>query len=771
MNPKTTIILIAALVLAVIGVWWAQSSADKGIVPEKPSGPQALFEPALGELTGFELSMSDGPTFAFAMTDQKWRMTAPMDAASEHFKVAGDARQVSELKYSRAYRQGDADRPSAETTQLDNPPRIVKLTDQAGKAHVVKIGAAQPLSRKTYVQKEGDGTIYLVDADLHADLRRSLADYRGKRITEFNQADAVRVEVMGERPYTLVKTDGKWMVDSPVKGRADAAAINNIVRAAGNLAATEFVEDAPTSLRPFGLETPRLRIAVTTETKKPRPQTQPATTEPAAQEFETETKTYRLAFGGTAGDKAFAKLDEASSPAVFQVASSVLDSLNVALEDVRDQQVVAADTRRAQKITVASGSDAIELFQAGGKWQITGVEGPGGTIDAEPAAVDDLLKALRELKATGFESTDSPAFGFSSPRAAIQLTVEGQVEPVKLTVGGLTPSKTGAYVRNEGEGFIAVVKAESAEALAVHPMAFRNRELLRFDRNQATRIEIVRGGATSAVAQEAGEWKFVAPVTGAAEAAAVNDILADLSGLRGRKVVGAVTEAPGFGLDKPSVQVTVTIQPPPKPKPPATTQPTTEPASQPVEETLEIPPPIQHTVLLARQGDKVYATTVGGQTICEVDAKVLEDLEAELLETSVATIDSTKAQRLSYGGAGSFAFEKKGNEWTLVGESSFAVDPAKVTPVFDALRDLRADRYVQYTAPVQPAAYGLETPAVVLTAQAEGGEPITLMISAAGPGGDDRFASVSTAPERVFVLKAADATKFIKQVQDFQKGS
>ena len=57
MNPRTTIALIAALVLAVIGVWWAQSSADKGAGPEKPSGPQALFEPALGELTGFELSL------------------------------------------------------------------------------------------------------------------------------------------------------------------------------------------------------------------------------------------------------------------------------------------------------------------------------------------------------------------------------------------------------------------------------------------------------------------------------------------------------------------------------------------------------------------------------------------------------------------------------------------------------------------------------------------------------------------------------------------
>ena len=769
MNPRTTIALIAALVIAVVGVWWAQSSSNKPKEETKTTGPQALFEPPLDELTGFELKSADGSDFVFTLADKKWRMTAPMDAVTEHFKVNGDATMVKDLKYSRKYGKGDADRPGPTVTGLDKPQRTVKLTDKSGKSQVLMVGSAQPLSQKTFVLKEGDDTIYLADADLNKDLRRTLADYRGKRVAEFNQNDAVRVEMAGDRPYTLVKTDGKWTVEAPVKGRADAAKVNNLVRALASLNAADFVEDAPKTLRPYGLETPRLRVAVTTETKKPVPQSQSATTQPEEQKFETETKTIRVAFGGGAGDKVFAKIDEPSAPAVFDIQSTVMDQVNVPLEDVRDKQVVTADTRRTQRILVAAGNESVELYQAGGRWQITGPEGPGASPEAELAAVDDLLKTIRELKATGFEAADSPSFGFASPRATITLTIEGQVEPVRLVVGGLTPSKTGAYVRNDAEGLIAVVKAESAEALAVRPMAFRNRELVRFIRDQATRVEVEHDGIACAAARGAtGDWQLVAPVAGKAESKAVENILTDLSNLRGRKVVGGIAEAAAFGLDKPTVRATVVVQPPPKPKPAPTTQPTTESAPETEEPP---PPPVSYTVLLARQGDKAYAEVPDGQIICEVDAKVLDDLQAELLDTVIATIDPAQGRRLafSFAAEGSFSFEKKGNDWTLAGEASFAADPAKVTAVFEGLRDLRAKRYVQYTAPAAPAAFGLDKPVLVLTAQAEGGEPITLSISAIGPDGGDRFAAVATAPDRVFVIKAADVAKFAKKVQDFQK--
>jgi hypothetical protein len=772
MNPKTTIGLVVALVIAAIGVWWARSSStQKGTIRPR-AGPVALFDPALGELAGFEVKAGDSPALVFAMEDGKWRMTAPISGPTEHYTVSGDARKISSLQYVKAYAPGDPERPTSDMTSLDSPSRIVKLTDEDGKSSVVKIGARQTLSNKTYVQKEGDETVYLVEGDLNKDLRRGVSDYRGKRVAEFSQSDAVRIEVAGQRQYTLVKSDGKWTIESPIKGRADAGQVRSLLSSLSGTRVEAFVDDAPKGLRPYGLETPRLKVAVTTETRKEKPPPPPPASAPAEPEYEIKTRMIRLAFGGTADDKVFAKMDEASSPTVFQVNEGVVERITPVLDDLRDKKITTINTKRAQKVVVSSASETVELVKSGGRWEIAG--GGEGTpaIEAEFGAVDDLLKAVRDLKAIGFEAEERPAQGWAAPRATIEVTAEGQLEPARLVIGGLTPSKTGAYVRNEREGFIAVVKAESAEALVVTPLSFLSRELLKFAQARASKIELTRQGRSCVVSRADREWKFVSPVEGPAESGRVNDILSDLSNLRGRRVVGRPAEASKFGLSLPSaVKTVVTVDAPPQPKKTPTTQPAEGPPV-PAEEAEEPSgPPTVYTVVVARHGDKVYAMIEGGATICEADGKVLDNLEAELFDTRVATIDPSAARRLSFGGPGGFTLEKKGDRWLLAGETSFAADASKITNVFEAIRDLRAERFVRYEG-ANPAEFGLDEPAVVLTAQTDEAEgvAVTIRVSATGPADGGRYAAVSSAQGRVFVIKSEDVEKLAKQVKDFQSG-
>jgi len=760
MNVKTTIGLVAALLLAVIGVWWAQSrTAAPGEKPEAVTGPRALFDPPLGEITELEILPAEGPALAFKLVEAKWRLTQPVEGPAEHFTVANDVTKIKDLRAAVSFGPKDAERPAAEAAGLASPRRTVKLVDAAGRRVVVKIGNPQPLSTRTYVQVEGDDTIHLVDADLNRDLRRGLAEYRGKRLTEFVQNDAVRVEVSGERDYVLVKSGARWTMESPLKGRVDAAKVSGILRTLSGLSVSEFVEDNPAGLRPFGLETPRLRLTVTTETKKPKPATQPDSpetqpAEPAPEEI--ESRTVSIALGGVVGDKVYAMLPGATTPTIFSILQSQVDQLAPPVDDVRDRRLSELNIARASRIAVTIPGDAVELTKTEGKWRLT-AGGPATGEEAEYAAVDDLLRAVRDLKATGFELADSPAFGLASPRATVEVTVEGEVEPVRLTVGGLTPSQTGAYVRNDREGFIAVVKAESVEPLAVRPMSFLSRELLKFDRNTAERIEIARNSDLIAVHREDAQWNLVLPVSARAETGAVDNILADLSNLRGRRVVGSVAEAAAFGLSPALVKVAVTVAP----QAPATTQPESAPAP---------PAPEVLTLAVGRRGEQVYAMREGGRTICEIDGKVLENLEAELLDPKVATLDTGQVRRVSIrrGDAG-FSFEKKGAAWELNGEASFDSDPAKLTAVLESLRDLKAARYVRYAAAALNE-FGLDRPALAVTVETEDAAKLELLISAGGPADQSgRFASISTTPDRVFVIKSDDVAKFDKQVQDFRK--
>lgn len=838
MNRKTTIGLVLALAIVLAALWWAQSPADKTENAMIDAGPKALIEPPLGDLAGFEVKVGDEPALVFEKANDRWRMKAPVEWPGDSSTVDADANRIKDLKYVQAYAKNDPDRPTDQMTSLAAPRRIVKLMDKEGRSCVVKVGARQALSTKTYVQREGDEAICLVEADLNSEMRRGLSDYRGKRVAEFDQANAVKIEVTGERRYTLVKGAGGWMVDSPVKGRADASKVSSLLRSLSSLTAKKFVDDAPASFRPFGLEPPKLTVVVTTEKKieKPKATTEPASA-PAEPEYETQTQTVSVALGGAAADDVFAKLGDESKRTVFQVAESAVDQVAPPLGDLRDKKVAAMEPRRVQRVVLAAEGDEVELTKAGARWQIAAGTGLGQGAAAEYAAVDELLSAIKNLTATGFEETELPTQGFDKPRAEIELTLEGQLEPTRLTVGGLTASKTGVYIRNNTEGFVAVVGAADADRLVAKPLSFLSRELLRFPSARASRIRFVKQGSeASEVAREDGVWAFKAPIEGPAETTAVNNILSDLSNLRGRRVVGRAAEAAAFGLDHPAVRAVVTVDAPPRPKPasqPASSQadgptppssgetatkpavegaaeptgragaedaakpvgtpeaeakptnqlaeaaPSSQPAeaapsSQPVEKQAEPEPPPEpptiHAILVGRHGDTVCAMVEGGSTICEVDAKVLEDLEAELLDTKVTTFDPTNAVRVSFEGATGFAFEKAGVDWTLVGEPSFQTKAAAVTQLLDALRDLKAGRYVRYKEAVL-SEFGLDAPAVTLRVESQAGDALELRISAAGPQDGGRYAFVSTMPGRVFVVKAEDVAKFTKQVQDFHQGA
>jgi hypothetical protein len=178
-----------------------------------------------------------------------------------------------------------------------------------------------------------------------------------------------------------------------------------------------------------------------------------------------------------------------------------------------------------------------------------------------------------------------------------------------------------------------------------------------------------------------------------------------------------------------------------------------------------------HTLIVNRGPEaKVYAMTEGGSTISEVDGKVLDDLEAELLDTKVVSLEPSEVRELAFGGKDAFSFEKTGENWKLAGEPSFQVDAAKVTDALNTLRDLKAKSYVTYSG-ANLADYGLASPALTVRAVTEAGAQVELMMSDKGPGGDDRYATLSTSKDRVFVLGSSDVGKFKKQPKDFQVGT
>lgn len=775
MNQKTTWYILAAAVVVAAAVWFVRPGpGDDTKRKSKADKEQPLFDPAPGELTAAEIAVPDRPAMAFAKRDGKWRLTAPIDSQAATFAVDGTVSRIRDLKTEGAFKAGDADRPGDDLTGLNKPIRV-KLTDKDGKAYVVKVGRQVPAARQTYIQKEGDETIYVASTDLRPDLEKSLNDYRDRRVTEFTTAEATKLDVAGEQRYVIVRSGESWTLEQPMRGRADKTAIEGLLSAASNLSASAFVEDAPKNLAAYGLEKPALTVVVSGEKKTPKPPPATQSTQPAQPEFNVEPWSVTLAFGAKTGENRFMRVG--SGPSVVQVPDAVVKSVAPPLDNLRDKALTRVDVNRASRITVAAAGGTVQLTKNGAVWEFAGpMLNSAASNQAEFSAVDDLLRAVRDLKATGFESdADSlKDFGFNSPRSVVEITAEGAIEPVKLIVGGDTPSGTGVYVRNDREGAIAVVKSDDVTALLAGPTSYVNRDMLTFERLWTRKIAMKRGEAESELAEQGGAWKFTAPVTGDAEASAVNTLLTDLASLRARRIVGSDKDLAAFGLDHPAVRVALTIQAPPPPTSGPASQPTSGPATQPAPAATQpaAPPPFTRTIIAARKDGKAYLHVEGTSVIGEVDGRIFDNLEAECFDRRVTKFQASDVTLLAIArdGQPAIRFERTADDWALAGEPSFACDKPKITETITAFTGLKVVRYVSYQS-TDLAAHGLDKPQLGVTIRTPDGLEQELLIAPKGPPTDttgQRYATLKGSG-RIFLIGKDDYAKLDKEVKSFQR--
>ncbi|MCB9858351.1 MAG: DUF4340 domain-containing protein [Phycisphaerales bacterium] len=745
MNSKTTLILVLALLLAVAGLWWLRPGPTNSSDADE-TGSKKLLGLDPDNITAFEIKSGNETACSFVKDQSDWRMTSPISGLAQTRTVADDVRLLAELDYDKAYSAKD-DPPGDELTSLSKPRRIVKLTDKDGKAHVLRIGNQQALSSRTYVAKEGDDKIYLVDADLNKTLKRKLEDYRGKRVTEVNSADVVRVQVTGDNSFTAVKRPTGWAIDEPEKARADLTALNKIINGIAGLTVTKFIDDTPDSLRIYGLEPPRVTVALTTE-KKP----------PAADESTgVESQTTTVAFGSVIDDNVFARLVHEGDTTVFQVKKSVLDNVAPELTAVRDKRIVELLPTRAQSISITTQSgESMSMTRDGVKWLIAPPTAEATSKTAEPIAVNDLLNTLRDLKAVGFEDGARTEFGLDDPRVKLRIDVQGRTEPIELAIGALTPSQTGAYVKNVTEDFIAVVPADDARKLVVEPVAFRSRDILSFKSDRVTHISLRRLSETIELAKSDADWKMTAPIDADANGAVVTGLLNELASLKGRAVVAKASRRAEFGLMQPQYTLTLTVTPP-------------IPTTMPVAEDIETPTPRTIVLFASRHAGSRYAMVEGGEFIYEAEEKLVADLDQEFLDTHVLSFNPADVAAITFSSnEGAFRFTRNDDQWSLDGEATFSVDKSKLESALTSLGTLNALRYAAYEN-ADTQALGLNSPQTRIRVEMKDGTPHELIVSGIGPNAADRYAQLAAHADRAFVIEGTLVTKFDKRVADFKK--
>jgi len=774
-NFRTTGILLV-LVLAGGALWlFAPRGPESVTEPEKSTTSRIRYaldpRPQEKRFVRVTIEQPDKPQIVFERepgdenkTPGDWRMLKPIETAATNYMVNS---LISTFVYLRS--QHEATDVGPTDAGLDKPRATFTFVNAEDKTYVFEIGGEVPFTNNTYVRirtPDGSSKIHVVARTFDTELKREPNDYRERSLAKFSRNDVVRVEMQHKgRTYRFTRNKAKeWVIDEPVKAYADSQKVRTLVNNIANLRVQEFIEDAPQSLEPFGLDKPFLTVTIRTEreeeteeaeedkekghkqeTTEPEAQesNEKTTTQPAKPKSRTIVETIGLAVGDYSDlDKKNRYIKRLDAPWVASVSQASIERIVPNLSELRDNRITRILSNDVTELTITHGKSTATLRREAGHWR-----GSGDLAKLETEAVRDVLAALEHVRAIDFidEPQNASTYGLDKPRAVLRITTRGSVEPLVLKIGSNTPSGRNTYVQVVGQPTVHVVSRTQAERLAIDPISLRSRVVFDLPPDTLQRIERDGPGGRRVIERTEGTWHMVEPATAPLDGQAAADLADNIPRLHARKVV-ARDNFERYGLDRPVAVLHFTAR-----SAPATTQPTTVPATASATAPTTAPaPPVKHTLYVARVEGITYARRDHSPFVFELDETLYPVLTAELINRRLldlkpddvtAFVVETKDAQLT--------FRRTKDGWTYEEDPYVRLAKKKVQDAIGLVCNLKVQRYDAYTGSTLGSA--ASSASLTIRLERRNGPPVTLRIGTPSPDDGMRLGEW-VEPGRVFHL-------------------
>jgi len=349
--------------------------------------------------------------------------------------------------------------------------------------------------------------------------------------------------------------------------------------------------------------------------------------------------------------------------------------------------VFTLDPDKVEEIQVKSAKgETTTLKKTGAKWQITAPE----ALDADETEVTGLLSTLKglELQRT---IDEKPAtvnqYGLEPVRISVAFRAAGETTMHKLDLGSKTPTGGDLYARSDGQPKVFLISSFVEDSLNKTTFAFREKNILKFARDDVDNISLETTGNTPlALAKKGADWRLNKPVDAKADFGTVDNIVGQLFQARMKAIVApdGTNDLKKYGLDKPDATVTL--------------------GAGSTRATLAIG---------SKQDDNsLYARDLSRPMVFTVDKTLLEDLKKkpddfrkkDLFEfrsfTALGLDITTGGQTYTYGKEKPAAAAKDAKDaspavekWKQLKPAAKDVDQTKFTDLLTTLSNLRADKF------------------------------------------------------------------------------
>lgn len=365
-------------------------------------------------------------TIELSRKDNHWSITKPLQAR-------GDDAVISDLLASALNAHIDefgSDLHLA-SSGLSEPRCTVTFRQEGVETPVILSIGQNPKEakdkEKTWAKLSTRDALVLVPKTIEKILTSTPDDLRDHNLVrvESDIVDRITIEPAGGAKLVVGRTVQSWVG----KAQGKDVAINDLVPPRilsdlQNMHVLDYVPDVATDLAKYGLDQPSLTVTFSS----------------FASENTSETKAgdkpiVAVLFGKTDGEKVYAKVDD--EPFIVTVARSSVERLPKSALELQELTIFSDKPEEVTALQITSTvQSSLELERDKDKrWKLTAGE---GKLDQD--AINNLVKALTQLRAVRWLGLAAPEHGLEKPGVVITATLMKGGEKVtrKLSIGKQT---------------------------------------------------------------------------------------------------------------------------------------------------------------------------------------------------------------------------------------------------------------------------------------------------------------------------------------------
>lgn len=525
-----------------------------------------------------------------------------------------------------------------------------------------------------------------------------------------------------ETKIELHKKDAEtWMMDEPVKDRADSSAINQLFTSVETLHHSAAIDpdakdvDKKMVVKESGVDNAKVKVKFSGDKVKP----------------------VEIAFGRDAAveNQIYARVE--GEKTIYVIPADLRNQVSKKADDFRDHRLTDLTATQVTKAQIKTAAGEIELQKDREHWQLNKPIKARG----DDAKIGDLVANTLNTQVTSFVSGDETAAAttaISDPRGTVTFTAEGNDKPVVLEIS--KPNEKGnVYAKLSTRDSILIVPAKAGDLLDIKPNDVRDKHLTRLNLDTVDRIHVEPAGKPKITLARKGEnWTIQTSGDKPANSAEVRQLAETLQNQQVTNFVSDVaTELPKYGLDQPQLKVTFSAY-----------------ASSNTAETKAGENPITTILFGKTEGENVYAKLDEEPFIVSVPVTMLSGIFTDPLQWQDLAIYQLKPEdiatlEIAREGQPPLALMRDKETWKPA-KGDAAINNTNVQSLANTLASLHAARWVGAAKPEQ----GLDKPEITVSFATADKKSNKLRVGAPTP--DGFFFAAAEGREGTFAISKPD---------------